>query len=181
MLSMDNEQILDEVEIKLRNFWYVNSNPDELSPEIRELYWALVNPNVEPIKLSLFIEGYKDSDNPEEDFSVNNKQLLDFLRDDYHVCITERLEVQLAKYYCIKHIESCRLFLCYLELITDPEHRAMRENTRNLRDYHILDKLFELIAYSDGRHCSQFNALMCSIANRISKEYMLEFWVYFYK
>lgn len=181
MLSMDNEQILDEVEIILRKYWYDNANLDELSPEIRELYWALVNPNVKPIKLSLFIEGYKDSENPEDDFSVNNKQLLDFLRDDYHVCIKERLEVQLAKYYCIKHIEDFRLFLCYLELITDPEHRAMRENPKKLRCYHILDKLLELIAYNDGKHCSLFRAYMCAIANSISKEYMSEFYVYFYK
>jgi len=180
MLSMDNEQILDEVEIKLRNFWYVNSNPDELSPEIRELYWALVNPNVEPIKLSLFIEGHKDSDNPEDDFSVHNKQLLEFLREDPHVFIKERIEVQLAKYYCIKHIEKSRLFLCYLELITDPEHRAMRENYKELRHYHILDKLIELVAYSKENRCTEYNAFMCSIAIRITKEYMSDFYVYIY-
>ena len=180
MLSMDNEQILDEVEIKLRNFWYVNSNPDELSPEIRELYWALVNPNVEPIKLSLFIEGYKDSDNPEDDFSVHNKQLLEFLREDPHVFIRERLEVQLAKYYCINHIENCRLFLCYLMLITEPEHRAMREEYKALRHYHILDKLIELVAYNDGKHCREFSVFMCKIAHRITNEYMSELHVFIY-
>lgn len=171
---MDFGYLLDTVDYTILRYWHDDPRLDKLCPEVKELYLALINPKVEPIKLSLFIEDYMDSDNLYDDFSVDNKELMDFIKQDNHQNIKTRLVIQLAKCYCNKHIETCRLFLCYLELITDPEHRALRDSPKELSDYNILEKLLELKRIDDGFHAPELLVFMLSIANKIVKEYIYE-------
>ena len=174
MAHWEFERILNEVEFMLRT---INAgeeaDPESLYSKANELYKLLTDPHAKPIRLSLFIEGYKDSDNLENDFTFNNGTLVDFIRYDSHKYITERLKIQLAYYFCRKHLYICRLYLYYLDLITNKTHQILTHH--KVEDYDILRDLSQLQIYCiNGGHDNRA-MFMSSIANRITQEYLSEY------
>lgn len=174
MAHWEFERNLNEVELMLRT---INAgeeaDPKNLCYKAYELYKLLTTAYVEPIRLSLFIKGYKDSDNLEDDFSLNNDSLIDFIRYDSHKYITERLKIQLAYYFCRKHLYICRLYLYYLDLITDKTHQILTRH--KIEDYDILRDLSQLQIYCiEGNHNNRA-MFMSSIANRITQEFLSEY------
>lgn len=174
MAHWELERILNEVDLMLKtNYSRDEADPKSLSVKAYELYKLLTAVYVEPIRLSLFIEGYKDSDNLEDDFTFNNGTLIEFIRYDGHKFITERLTIQLAYYFCRKHLYSCRLYLYYLDLITDKIHQ--RFSNHKIKDYDILHDLTELQIYCIDGNVNERAMFMSSIANRITQEYLSEY------
>ena len=173
--SKEFDQILREVDNALRWKYEVrDTDREKLSPEADERFMLLTTPPDKPIRLSLFIEGYKDSKNIEDDFSLDNKILLSYIEDDYRRNITDRLLLQLAIYYCNKHIEQCSLYLFYLKLITNPTHLSWLSLHKGFKEHHVLDDIQSLIYYCEHGQYERILAFNCKIANKIEQEYILE-------
>lgn len=174
MANHELKRILNEVDLMLKtNYYRDEADPKNLSVKAYELYKLLTAAYVEPIRLSQLIEGYKDSDNPDDDFTINNSTLIDFIRHDSHKYITERLKIQLAYYFCRKHLYICKLYLYYLDLITDKEHQHY--SNHKIKDYDILHDLSELQVYCFDSNLNERAIFLSSVANRITQEYLSEY------
>ncbi len=175
MEKWEYERVMSEVDTMLSlNYHKDVVDPKKLSPKAYEMYMLLTTKIEKPIRLSLFIYGYQDSDNLDDDFSLDNDRLHSFLNYDIHEYITIKLKFQLAYYYCIKHIDYCLLYLCYLELITDREHRSIGTNVPYLKKCDILGDL-DLMEDLRKSGCNKMLAVMkCKLAGKIAQEYFEE-------
>ncbi len=175
MLRLEHERILGEVEemINLHNHKDI-AYPDKFSPAAFERFEYLMYEYRAPFHLSLFIYGYKDSENIADDFSMKNEALIDFIKNSRFKLIAERLLIRLAYYRCYKYPIVLRLHMCYLDIITDPVHRSFGTNVPDLRDLKILEDIEDYKEYFLNGSFEKTAVLNCILAQKIAQEYSAE-------
>ena len=175
MLRLEHERILGEVEemINLHNHNEI-AYPDKFSPAAFDRFEYLMYEYRAPFHLSLFIYGYKDSEKIADDFSMDNEALIDFIQNSKYKLIAERLLIQLAYYSCNKYPIVFRLYLSYLDIITDPIHRSFGTNVPDLRDIKILEDINTYKEYFLNGSFEKTAVLNCILDKKIAQEYSAE-------